>query len=160
MLIPSPDHHSCFWLTSYKLKVPIPFPSGLLEQLTEFRGTFTYKHQFNFIIKWNFTFLVSWQQISGWFISLPQFLSHHNKNLEQWTKRCRSTDKLELSSAQEDRSCISLTLPKKFSSSFLYIPFGFPLLHFQSPNFGYACCKVGLALITSQWKGMRMGICS
>lgn len=51
MLIPSPNHHSCFWLTSYKLKVPTPFPlrfAGVT--YVEFRGIFTYKHQFNFII--------------------------------------------------------------------------------------------------------------
>ena len=81
--------------------------------------------------------------MSGWFIFLPLFFSGYNKD---WKQHISYSSVI----AQADRSFISLTLPKKFSSSFLYIPFGFPLLHFQSPNFGYACCKVGLALITSQ----------
>ena len=35
-------------------------------------------------------------EMSGWFISLLQFLSHGNRNLERWTKRCRTTGKLQL----------------------------------------------------------------
>ena len=98
--------------------------------------------------------------MSGWFISLPQFLPHCNRDLEQWTKRCRTTDKLQLNSAQADRFFISLTLPKKSSSSFLSSPLGFPLLYFQSPPFGYTWFKVRLLLTTSQWKWIQMGICS
>ena len=70
-------------------------------------------------------------EMSGWFISLLQFLSHGNRNLERWTKRCRTTGKLQLSSAQADRSFISPTLPEESSLSFLSVPLGFPLLHFQ-----------------------------
>ena len=70
-------------------------------------------------------------ETSGWFISLLQFLSHGNRNLERWTKRCRTTGKLQLSSAQADRSFISPTLPEESSLSFLSVPLGFPLLHFQ-----------------------------
>ena len=39
-------------------------------------------------------------EVSGWFISLPQFLSHHNKNLECWNKGFKTTDEIQLSSAQ------------------------------------------------------------
>ena len=47
-------------------------------------------------------------------------------------------------------------LPQKvLSSSFLYIPLGFPLLYFQSAPFGYAQCKVGLIVTTNQRKGMQ-----
>ena len=61
-------------------------------------------------------------EMSGWFISLLQFLSHGNRNLERWTKRCRTTGKLQLSSAQADRAFISPTLPEESSLSFLLIP--------------------------------------
>ena len=61
-------------------------------------------------------------ETSGWFISLLQFLSHGNRNLERWTKRCRTTGKLQLSSAQADRSFISPTLPEESSLSFLSVP--------------------------------------
>ena len=44
---------------------------------------------------------------------------------------------------------------KELSSSLLSIPLGFPLLYIQSAPFGYAQCKVGLILTTSQWKGMQ-----
>ena len=44
--------------------------------------------------------------MSGQFISLPWFLSHCNKNSEWWTKRYRTTDRLQLSSTQADRSLI------------------------------------------------------
>ena len=90
-------------------------------------------------------------EMSGWFISLPQLLSHCNRDLEQWTKRCRTTDKLQLSSAQADRFFISLTLLKESSSSFLSSPLGFLLLYFQSPPFGYTWFKVWLVLTTSHW---------
>ena len=42
--------------------------------------------------------------------SLPGFLSHCNKNMEQWVKRCKTTDKLRLSSAQADRSFITQSM--------------------------------------------------
>ena len=35
--------------------------------------------------------------LSGWFISLPQFLSHHNKDLERGTKEFTTTNKSQLS---------------------------------------------------------------
>ena len=72
-------------------------------------------------------------EVSHQFTSLPRFLSHHNKNLEWWTKGCR-TGKLQLSSALADRSFIRQTLsrhgswliPKESSSFFLSIPLGSP----------------------------------
>ena len=42
--------------------------------------------------------------MSGQFISLPWFSSHCSKTSEWWTKRCRTTDQLQLSSTQADRS--------------------------------------------------------
>ena len=108
-------------------------------------------------------------EVSHQFTSLPRFLSHHNKNLEWWTKGCRTTGKLQLSSALADRSFIRQTLsrhgswliPKESSSSFLSILLGSPplLLYFLS-SFDYALCKVGLVPTPSQWKGMQMDICS
>ena len=74
-------------------------------------------------------------EMSGRFISLPQFLSHCNKNLEQWTQSFRTTDKLQLSSAQADRSFISLTLPKESSSSFLSSPPWLPAFIFSVSSF-------------------------
>ena len=44
--------------------------------------------------------------MSGQFISLPWFLSRCNKNSEWWTKRYRTTDQLQLSSTQADRSLL------------------------------------------------------
>ena len=87
--------------------------------------------------------------MSDQFIYLPWFLSHHSENLEQWTKRYRTSGKLQLSSAQADRPFISETLPKEPCSSSLWIPLG-PLLCVQSPPFGYAWCRVGLVLTTNQ----------
>ena len=49
--------------------------------------------------------------LSGQFIFFPQFLSHCNKNLEQQTKGFNVTEKLQLSSAQADRSFIRQILP-------------------------------------------------
>ena len=95
--------------------------------------------------------------MSGQFISLPQFLSPHKKNLEQWTKKCK-TDKLQLILAQADRSFISRTLPKEPFSSFLSTPLGFPVLFFWSPPFCYARFKVGLVPTMNQWKGMQISI--
>ena len=100
--------------------------------------------------------------LSGQFISPPRFLSFHNKSLEQWRKRCRTTDKLQLSSAH--RSFRRQTLPRReqagpkgvlilpIDSSWL-TPFILPV-----PSFGYALCKVGLIPTTIQWKGINMGI--
>ena len=50
--------------------------------------------------------------LSGQFIFFPQFLSHCNKNLEQRTKGFNVTEKLQLSSAQADRSFIRQTHPR------------------------------------------------
>ena len=101
--------------------------------------------------------------MSGWFNSLPRFLSCHNKNLEQWSKRYRTTDKLQLSSAH--RSFIRQTLlrhgsrltPKQFSS-FLLIPLGFPPFILSVPTFVHALCKEGLVPTTSQLKGIQTGL--
>ena len=62
-------------------------------------------------------------ETSGWFISLLQFLSHGNRNLERWTKRCRTTGKLQLSSAQADRCFIRLKLSKHRSRSPPHTPY-------------------------------------
>ena len=51
-------------------------------------------------------------ETSGWFISLLQFLSHCRKNLEWQTKRFKTIVKVQLSSAQVDRSFIGQTLPR------------------------------------------------
>ena len=64
-----------------------------------------------------------------------------DENLEQW---CRTTDRLQLSSAQADRSFISQTLPKESPSSFLWILLGFPLLHAQSPPLVMPGAKQGV----------------
>ena len=87
--------------------------------------------------------------LSGQFISLPQFLSCHIKNLEQWSKRCRTTDNLQLSSAHG--SFIRQTLPRHGSrltpkefSSFLSIPLGFPLSYFQFLLLAMPCAKQDL----------------
>ena len=77
--------------------------------------------------------------MSGQFIYLPWFLSHRNKNLEQWTKRCRTSDKLQLSSAQADRSFLSKILPKEPSSSFLLVPLGYP---FMCPASSFWLCLI------------------
>ena len=66
--------------------------------------------------------------MSGQFIYLPWFLSHRNKNVEQWTKRCGTSDKLQLSAAQADRSFPSEILPKEPSPSFQLIPLGSPFI--------------------------------
>ena len=89
---------------------------------------------------------------SVYFSSLVLVSSQGDENLKQW---CRTTDRLQLSSALADRSFIIQTLPKESPSSFLWILLGFPLLYSQSAPFGYAQCKVGLILTTSQWKGMQ-----
>ena len=75
---------------------------------------------------------------SVYFSSLVLVSSQGDENLKQW---CRTTDRLQLSSALADRSFISQTLPKESPSSFLWILLGFPLLYSQSPPFGYAWAK-------------------
>ena len=77
--------------------------------------------------------------MSGQFIYLPWFLSHRNKNLEQWTKRCRTSDKLQLSSAQADRSFTADT-SKTWEQAdpkgvVLLIPLGFPLFKLPVSSF-------------------------
>ena len=54
-------------------------------------------------------------KVSSQFISLPWFLSGCNKNLEQGTKGFKTADKLQLSSAQADRSFIRQTFPRRGS---------------------------------------------
>ena len=103
------------------------------------------------------------QSVSGQFISLPQFLSLHNKTLEWGTKGFKTTDKLQLRSAQADRSFIRQTLPrhetrmtaKESCLSLLACLFILCLLLLVVP-----CAKIGFVCTTNQWKGMQMDICS
>ena len=102
--------------------------------------------------------------LSGQFIFLPQFLSHCNKNLKWWTKGFKTTDKLQLSSSQADRSFIRQTLPRHMGAGRTQrgplLPLGFPFLYFRFPPFGCPLCKIGLIPRTGQSEGMEMGICS
>lgn len=97
--------------------------------------------------------------LSGQFISLPWFLAHCNKNLEQWVERFKITDKLQLSSAQADRSFIRQTLLRhgsRLTPTSLTPPLVSPFYKFLS--LGYALCIIGFVPTTSQWKGMQMDI--
>ena len=96
--------------------------------------------------------------LSGQFISLPWFLSHCNKNLEQWVERFKITDKLQLSSAQADRSFIRQTLLRhgsRLTPTSPTPPSWFPPFY-KFLSLGYALCIIGFVPTTSQWKGMQM----
>lgn len=88
--------------------------------------------------------------LSGWFISLPWFLSRH-KNLEWWTQNCGTTDKLQLKHTD-----LLLDAPKGIL--ILSSDPCLPLLYFHALTFGYAQCKVRFVLTTNQWKALQMGI--
>lgn len=68
------------------------------------------------------------------------FISLH-KHSAQWTTTCRTTDELQLRSAQANRSLLVLM---GSSSSFLALSFGFPLLCIQSPPMVMVSAKQGL----------------
>ena len=103
--------------------------------------------------------------LSGQFIFFPQFLSHCNKNLEQRTKGFNVTEKLQLSSAQADRSFIRQTLPRQGSrltpkqSSSLF-PLGFRLS--VLPISSFCLCSVQIRACThhQSMKGHANSICS
>ena len=78
-------------------------------------------------------------------VSLPQFLSHHNKNLEWW-KGFRTTKKLQLSSAQANRYFIRQSLSRhrrmptpKESSSHSFLA---STPHFHTSHFFLWLCLV------------------
>ena len=92
-------------------------------------------------------------------VSLPQFLSHHNKNLERW-KGFRTTKKLQLryfirQSLPRHRR---MPTPKESSSLPSWRPP--PTFILLISSFGCALCKIRLLSTTSQWRGMQMGLCS
>ena len=98
-------------------------------------------------------------------VSLPQFLSHHNKNLERWkgleqqrsysSVQLKLTDILLDSHSQDTGEC----RPQR---SLPPIPSWRPPPTFilLISSFGCALCKIRLLSTTSQWRGMQMGLCS
>ena len=95
-------------------------------------------------VYFSFLVLVMWQQKFG-------------------TTGCKTTEKLQLSSAQAGMSSIRQTLQKHGSrpipkESFWWSLLASPCLYFLSPLLRCALCKIGLVAITNQWKGMQIGI--
>ena len=99
--------------------------------------------------------------MSGWFVSLPWFLSQHYKNLEWQTTRFKTIQKLQFSSVQFKQ--IDLFLDRHSQD----MGAGWPQISCPPPNpswlspfytfhllfFGCALCTTGLVLTTSQEKG-------
>lgn len=101
--------------------------------------------------------------LSGQFISLPQFLSPQNKNLEQ-TKGFKTTDKSQFRLAQAadlllDRYSQNVEAGRS-QRSHRNDPCWFPLLYFPSPPFDCALCPVQNRACTHHQsrKGMQLGI--